>query len=689
MTDQGDNNNSTSFIKSVFDFLIRNLTLRNIILFITPVSIAILIYMLFNLSQTVEHLSNSIIQQTTNETVKELTSFFDPAVNSLRISQEWGESELIESNNPAKLNPQFIPLLKNYKQISSMLIANTKGSEYMLLREDTTWLNRIVSWNGGIQSIMRYRWKYDAAMNVLSDTNWTDTKKYDPRERPWFTGGLKTIDNELAWTQPYIFFTTKDPGITVSVNWKTVGDTSLKFVIAFDILLLDISDYTSKLNISKSGKAFILTSDSKLIGLPRDIRFENHDSLKKYVLSDYNDLNINELTEAVDKWKTGDNSGLPFSYELDGNTWWAGIHPFELGKNNLFYIGVVVPEDDFMSEVNRTRTVIVAAFMLVLVLTLLVIRGYNRTRRAYALLEKQNQQIIEQKDEISSQRDKIELQRNEITDSIKYSKRIQTAVLPPDNLIKSMLPSSFVFFRPKDIISGDFFWVEKAGNKILWASVDCTGHGVPGAIMSIIGFNGLNRAVREYHLIHPGEILDRLNHIVAETFRQDSENAEEITSGEVRIRDGMDISLCSVDYSVMEVEFAAANNSMYLVRGINVPLIVNGKPVDPDLTDENFALYEVEPDKQPIGSYSGSSNFTNRRLSIIQGDSIYTTSDGFADQFGGPKGKKFMKKQMKGMFLDIQSLSVDERYSRIDEIFNSWKSSHEQVDDVLIFAVQI
>jgi len=138
MTDQTNNNNKTSLVKNALNFLKRILTLRNIILFITPVSIAILIYMLFNLSQTVQHLSNSIIQQTTNETVKELTSFFDPAVNSLRISQEWGKSDLIESNDPAKLNPQFIPLLKNYPQISSMLIANTKGNEYMLLREDTT-----------------------------------------------------------------------------------------------------------------------------------------------------------------------------------------------------------------------------------------------------------------------------------------------------------------------------------------------------------------------------------------------------------------------------------------------------------------------------------------------------------------------------------------------------------------------
>jgi serine phosphatase RsbU (regulator of sigma subunit) len=139
----------------------------------------------------------------------------------------------------------------------------------------------------------------------------------------------------------------------------------------------------------------------------------------------------------------------------------------------------------------------------------------------------------------------------------------------------------------------------------------------------------------------------------------------------------------------MKVEFAAANNSLYLVRSVNLPLEVNGEILEPDIFNESFALFEIDADKQPIGSYSGTSDFNNRIINIATGDSLYTTSDGFADQFGGPKGKKFMKKQLKAMFLELQVLPVSERYSRIDEVFNSWKASHEQVDDVLIFAVQI
>ena len=192
------------------------------------------------------------------------------------------------------------------------------------------------------------------------------------------------------------------------------------------------------LTLEKTGKAFILTSDNKIIGLPKDPRFLNDDSLKQFVLSEYNSLNIKELTTAVDLWKEKNKSELPFRYELEKKDWWAGIQSFRLGNENMFFIGVLVPEEDFMAEVNRTRTVIIAAFLLVLVLTLLVIRGYNQKQKAYALLEIQNHQIKQQKedietkrDEIVRQRDKIEEQRNEITDSIKYSKRIQTAVMPP------------------------------------------------------------------------------------------------------------------------------------------------------------------------------------------------------------------------------------------------------------------
>jgi len=643
--------------------------------------------MLFNLSQTVEHLSQSIIQNTTTETVKQLDRFFDPAIGNLRIARQWGEASLLEKTDQEILNPRFIPVLKNYRQISSMLIANTSGEEYMLLREDSTWLNRIVSYTYGKQNITRFRYQYDNEMNVINSESFPDKRIYDPRERPWFKGGLKAKGDEMVWTQPYIFFTTGDPGITVSMNWQPAADTSRHYVIAFDIMLIDISAYTSELEIAKNGKAFILSNENKLIGLPKDSRFISIDSLKKYVLKDYSSLEINEMSLAVNKWKESGISKSPFRFKIGKDDWWAGFHSFKLGIDNSFTIGVIVPEDDFMSEVNRTRTVIISGFLLVLVLTLLVIRGYNQKQKAYALLEIQNKQITQQKEEIAANRDEIAQQRNEITDSIKYSKRIQTAVMPPETLIKCLLPDHFVFFRPKDIVSGDFFWVQKSGDDVLWASVDCTGHGVPGAFMSIIGYNGLNRAIKEYNLLHPGEILDKLNHLVAETFRQDNTADNTIIPGDVNIRDGMDIALCSFNSESMKLEFAGANNPLYIVRKKGSPLLVNDESLSADLENESNALFEIKADRQPIGNYAGTSSFINQVIQLAPGDSLYTFSDGFADQFGGPKGKKFMARQLKSLFLEIEKLSMPDRHKVLEDRFLKWKESFDQIDDVLVFGV--
>jgi serine phosphatase RsbU (regulator of sigma subunit) len=677
-------------------FVRESLVVKNILLFVTPVSIAILIFMLFNLSQTVEHLSQSIIQNTTTETVKQLEHFFDPATGSLKVAQEWGESAMLEDLAPEALNRQFIPVLSNYPQISSMLIANTRGEEYMLLREDSTWLNRIVSYGNTGQRIMRYRWQSDGSGTARCNDSFPDTRVYDPRERPWFKGGLNASGREMAWTQPYIFFTTKDPGITVSMKWQSKTEPGLNYVIAFDIMLIDISDYTSKLEISRNGKAFILSEEGLLIGLPKDKRFTGIDSLKKYVLLPYDSLGVAEISKAVEKWKQEGKASSPLRFGFQNDDWWAGFHSFKLGVDNSFYIGVIVPEDDFMSEVNRTRTVIVAGFLLVMVLTLLVIRGYNQKRKAYALLEIQNKQIMRQKeeieanrDEISQQRDKIEQQRNEITDSIKYSQRIQSAVMPPEKLIGYLLPSHFVFFRPKDIVSGDFYWVQSSGSKAFWAAVDCTGHGVPGALMSIIGYNGLNRAVKEYRLEHPGDILDKLNHLVAETFRQDNIASLETGQDESSIRDGMDIALCAVDFAAKTLEYAGANNPLYLVRNNNIPLEVNGETLAPDIEDDYNSLFEVKANRQPIGSYAGSENFKNNLIRILPGDALYTFSDGFADQFGGPKGKKFMARQLKALFLEAHSMPMAQRCGFMEAHFLEWKENYEQIDDVLVFSVEV
>jgi serine phosphatase RsbU (regulator of sigma subunit) len=258
---------------------------------------------------------------------------------------------------------------------------------------------------------------------------------------------------------------------------------------------------------------------------------------------------------------------------------------------------------------------------------------------------------------------KIEVLYNHVTDSIRYAKRIQQAILPPDNLMKKLLPDSFVLYKPKDIVSGDFYWLDQRDNKTLFAAVDCTGHGVPGAFMSIVGYNLLKHVINKLDVTQPSLILDELSKGVSETLHQ---HFEEATA-----KDGMDISLCSLDIKKQELEFAGAFNPLYLIRDRQVQ--------------------EIKGNKFPIGIFLGkeAKNFTNHRIGLEKGDCIYIFSDGYADQFGGPKGKKFMANQMRQMFLGIHQKPMEEQRRILDKTIEEWKRNEEQVDDILVMGVRI
>ena len=253
----------------------------------------------------------------------------------------------------------------------------------------------------------------------------------------------------------------------------------------------------------------------------------------------------------------------------------------------------------------------------------------------------------------------IEEKQKEITDSITYAKRIQEAILPPEPIIKKLLPNSFFLYKPKDIVSGDFYWLEQKENKILFAAVDCTGHGVPGAFVSIVGHNGLTRAINEFGLTEPAQILNKLNELVEETLRQKDN----------QVRDGMDISLCCIDFSNNQLQYAGANNPLYLVR--------------------NNEIIITKADKQPIGGTGENKTFTNHSFEINKGDSIYIFSDGFADQFGGLKGKKYGYAQFRNFLLSIQNYSMSEQLNLMNEEFNNWKGELEQLDDVCLIGLKI
>lgn len=260
---------------------------------------------------------------------------------------------------------------------------------------------------------------------------------------------------------------------------------------------------------------------------------------------------------------------------------------------------------------------------------------------------------------VAEQKTKLEHQNKEVTDSINYAQRIQKAILPSHRLIESYLPKSFVVYLPKDIVSGDFYWVDKKDNKVFFAVADCTGHGVPGAMMSVIGQNALNRVINEFGISKPSEILDKLSVLVEEAFSKSGSD----------VRDGMDIALCALNTTTNKLEYAGANNALYIFN--------------------NHEFREIKANKQPIGRFESKVNFVNHEINLTTGDSIYLFSDGIADQFGGPEGKKYKYKRVKELFLQNHLKSQSEQKNNIITEFVKWKGKNEQIDDVCIMGVKV
>ncbi|MCB0400912.1 MAG: tetratricopeptide repeat protein [Flavobacteriales bacterium] len=305
-----------------------------------------------------------------------------------------------------------------------------------------------------------------------------------------------------------------------------------------------------------------------------------------------------------------------------------------------------------VKEQKLMRNGMVLVIGLVLIVCVVIYRGYRINKKNNYLLSRQN-------DEINLKNLIIEEKNKNITDSIAYAKRIQEAILPPKSLLNEYLKNGFIYYEPKDIVAGDFYWMEHVGDEVLFAAADCTGHGVPGAMISVVCHNALNRAVREFGLTDPSIVLDKVRELVIETFEKSQEN----------VQDGMDIALCTLDRKNKELKFSGANNSLYIVRGEE--------------------LIELKADKQPISSYVESKPFTLHNFKLQKGDTIYSFTDGFADQFGGEKGKKFKYKPFKELLLSIQSETMEEQYRIIKETFHAWRGDLEQIDDVCVLGVRV
>lgn len=284
-------------------------------------------------------------------------------------------------------------------------------------------------------------------------------------------------------------------------------------------------------------------------------------------------------------------------------------------------------------------------------------------------------------DKIAAQHHELEVKNKEITDSIDYAKYIQDAYLPSREFIQKKVPYAFLLYKPKDIVSGDFYWFQQTESGLLFAAADCTGHGVPGAIMSVICYNALNDTVKKENITRPDLILNRVRTSIMEAFKQHK-------SYETR-KDGMDIALLHLSHfpdagGHATLQYAGAYNPLWIIR--------KGKSTHKEQISDStntHHLIEIKADRQPVGAHERMLPFTLHECKVVKEDTLYVFSDGYADQFGGEHGERFRTKTFKDLLLSIQNKSMTEQHDSLLETFENWKQEHEQVDDVCVIGLKI
>ncbi len=359
------------------------------------------------------------------------------------------------------------------------------------------------------------------------------------------------------------------------------------------------------------------------------------------------------------------------------------IEKQEVEKQNLFL------EKEIEVTKNRNKKIIILGLTIGLVLILLLaffaILQLIQKKKAYKNLKGKNAQISQQNEEITAQADelldknmkitkmhsnlqvqknKIELQNTKITSSINYAKSIQTAMLPSSQIIQKNLVDYFIFYQPRDIVSGDFYWLSEINkDEFLFAAADCTGHGVPGAMMSMLGVGLLNQIVNEQKVINPNEVLYKLKYLIINSLHQKEKDNT--------VHDGMDMALVKINRKTMKCEFAGAYNPLIIVR--------------------NNEIIRFDADDMPVGKYFVEKNdpFTNHEFDLEKNDTLYLYSDGYKDQMGGERNKKFNRKQFFELFIKVNKKTMKEQHDIFEKDFFDWKGDRRQVDDVLVAGIKL
>ncbi len=322
-------------------------------------------------------------------------------------------------------------------------------------------------------------------------------------------------------------------------------------------------------------------------------------------------------------------------------------------------------EGEARAQAKQKEIIVISSVIGAILLLIIIVSIWKQsvTRKKVNIeLNLQKLEIESKNTELASANKEIELKNKDITDSIRYARRIQEAILPEVEFATVFGKSGFVFYKPKDIVSGDFYWMEEVGNVILFAAVDCTGHGVPGAFVSIVCSNLLSQSVNEHGLVKPNDILNDVNSRLSVTLRQRAD--------ESKVRDGMDIALCALDTQTGKLDYAGAFNPAWIIR--------------------KGEILELKADKFPVGNFEDEElrTYVSQTVQLEPGDRIYIFSDGYTDQFGGPEGKKYKRTRFVDYLKKIQQHPISAHHSLLEAEHTSWKGEMEQIDDILVMGIE-
>ncbi len=476
------------------------------------------------------------------------------------------------------------------------------------------------------------------------------------------------IDSNLIWFGGSDLISCFDNSKKYPYNFKYY--TNLKYVITASDTIFHGNYY--KTHKTKQGD-YNQLSNEQPEELKKSFSYQNNDFTFQFGATSFiadNPSKFSCFLEGEDeKWSEWNNETFKTYMNL-----YEGKYIFKVKAKNIFGTESTIATYEFsiLPPWYRTKVAYFIYFILALGFVYGVVVIF--TRNLNRIIKKQTAELYRQKDEIVRK-------NKEITDSIYYAKRIQDAIMPSNEYIKNMFADSFILFKPKDIVSGDFYWANLRENNAILAAVDCTGHGVPGAFMSMMGNDYLNDIIVDSKINEPHEILNKMRSGIIKALKQRGESGES--------KDGMDMALININKDNLLLSFAGANNPLYIVRDKNKPAIANS--IEFSYENNKSMLYEIKGNKFPVGIHMGTTlqPFIKQDIQLFKGDVVYMFSDGYADQFGGPLSKKLKYNQFKKFILESMFLTMEEQKIYLDQKLNEWQGDLEQVDDVLVMGVRI